>query len=168
MAENGGDTGGGQVGAVADTVSAICADFGNRPELLIEILHGIQHEFGFVPEDAVAPVARALNMTRADVHGVISFYHDFEREKPGRHVLKICRAESCQANGSNALACHAEEALGVPFGGTTGDGEFTLKAVYCLGNCALGPSVLVGETLHARVDADKFDGLLDDLRGSKG
>ncbi len=154
--------------AVAETVTAICADFGNRPDALIEILHGIQGEFGFVPEDAVAPVAAALNMTRADVHGVISFYHDFEREKPGRHVLKLCRAESCQANGSNALAAHAEAALGVPFGGTTDDGEFTLKAVYCLGNCALGPSVLVGETLHARVDPEKFDGLLAELKGSKG
>ena len=97
---------------------------------------------------------------------MISFYHDFDRSPPGRHVLKICRAESCQATGSNALAAHAEDALGVPFGATTSDGEFTLKAVYCLGNCALGPSLLVGENLHARVDADKFDTLVADLRGS--
>ena len=116
----------------------------------------------------MGPLAAALNLSRADVHGVISFYHDFEQDKPGRHVLKVCRAECCQANGSNALAAHAETTLGVPFGGTTGDGEFTLKAVYCLGNCALGPSVLVGETLHARVDAAKFDDLVAGLRETKG
>ncbi len=149
---------------VADTVRALCADFDNRPEALIEILHGTQAAFGFVPDAAVEVLGTTLNLTRADVHGVISFYHDFEREKPGRHVLKVCRAESCQASGSNALARHAEGALGVPFGGTTVDGEFTLKAVYCLGNCALGPSVLIGETLHARVDAAKFDDLVAGLR----
>lgn len=168
MAADQADTDGGTESGTAEAVRAICADFDNRPDALIEILHGIQAAIGFVPEGAVAEVADALNLTRADVHGVVSFYHDFAREKPGRHVLKVCRAESCQANGSNALASHAEQALGVPFGGTTGDGEFTLKAVYCLGNCALGPSVLIGETLHARVDADKFDGLVADLRGGKG
>jgi formate dehydrogenase subunit gamma len=148
-------------------VTSICAEHGNRPDALIEILHGIQEELGCVPEDAVGGIAGALNMTRADIHGVISFYHDFERERPGRHVLKICRAESCQANGSVALAAHAESALGVPFGATTEDGEFTLKSVYCLGNCALGPSVLVGEQLHARMDAEKFDGLVAGLKGAK-
>lgn len=167
MAQNGAANGGEGGSAITDMVTAICADFGNRPDALIEILHGIQDELTCVPEEAVAPVAAALNITCADVHGVISFYHDFLREKPGRHLVKICRAESCQANGSNALASHAEAALGVPFGGTTSDGEFTLKAVYCLGNCALGPSVLVGETLHARVDAEKLDGLLADLREQK-
>jgi formate dehydrogenase subunit gamma len=153
---------------VAGTVRGICADFDDRPEALIEILHAVQEAFGFVPDDAVGELANSLNLSRADVHGVISFYHDFDRDKPGRHVLKICRAESCQANGSNALANHAEGALGVPFGGTTGDGEFTLKAVYCLGNCALGPSVLIGETLHARVDPVKFDSLVAGLREAKG
>ncbi|MDX1484229.1 MAG: formate dehydrogenase subunit gamma [Alphaproteobacteria bacterium] len=155
-----------QDGGVADTVATICAEHGNRPDALIEILHGVQAEFGHVPESAVEPLASALNLTRADVHGVISFYHDFERTRPGRHVLKLCRAESCQANGSNQLADHAKEALGVPFGGTTADGAITLKAVYCLGNCALGPSLLVGENLHARVDAAKFDALVADLRES--
>ncbi len=153
---------------VQDAVTSICAEHGNRADALIEILHGIQGELRYIPADAVAGIAGALNMTRADVHGVISFYHDFERQRPGRHVLKVCRAESCQANGSVALAEHAEKALGVPFGGTTGDGEFTLKSVYCLGNCALGPSLLVGEQLHARVDAAKFDGLVAELRGAKG
>lgn len=155
----------GQGSAVDDTVTLICGDHGNRPDALIEILHGIQGELGCIPEEAVAGIADALNVSRADVHGVITFYHDFDRQPPGRHVLKICRAESCQATGSNALAAHAEDTLGVAFGATTSDGEFTLKAVYCLGNCALGPSVLVGESLHARVDADKFDALVADLRG---
>lgn len=149
---------------IADTVTTVCGEHGNRADALIEILHGIQRELGCIPDDAVAGIAGALNISRADVHGVVSFYHDFDRQRPGRHVLKICRAESCQANGSNALAAHAEDCLGVPFGATTGDGEFTLKEVYCLGNCALGPSLLVGESLHARVDADKFDTLIADLR----
>jgi formate dehydrogenase subunit gamma len=147
-----------------DTVTTVCGEHGNRADALIEILHAIQRELGCIPDDAVAGIAGALNISRADVHGVVSFYHDFDRERPGRHVLKICRAESCQANGSNALAAHAEGCLGVPFGATTEDGAFTLKAVYCLGNCALGPSLLVGESLHARVDADKFDTLIADLR----
>lgn len=152
--------------ATAATVTTICGEHGNRPDALIEILHGIQDELGCIPDEAVPGIADALNISRADIHGVISFYHDFERERPGRHVLKVCRAECCQANGSNALAAHAEKALGVPFGATTKDGEFTLRAVYCLGNCALGPSVLVGENLHARVDADKFDALVAGLRGN--
>ena len=152
--------------AVADSVTTNCGAHGNRADALIEILRGIQGELGCIPEDAVAGIADALNMTRADVHGGISFYHDFDRQPPGRHVLKVCRAESCQANGSNALCAHAEDSLGVAFGATTGDGEFTLRAVYCLGNCALGPSLLVGESLHARVDADKFDSLIADLRES--
>ncbi len=152
---------------VDDAVALICSEHGNRADALIEILHGIQGELGCIPEGAVAGIAGALNISRADVHGVVSFYHDFDRLEPGRHVLKVCRAESCQANGSNALATHAEEILGVPFGATTSDGSFTLKSVYCLGNCALGPSVLVGESLHARVDADKFDTLLSDLRERK-
>ncbi len=156
----------GQGSAVEDSVTLICGEHGNRADALMEVLHGIQRELGCIPEDAVAGIAAALNLSRADVHGVISFYHDFDRQPPGRHVLKICRAESCQATGSNALAAHAEDTLGVAFGATTIDGEFTLKAVYCLGNCALGPSLLVGESLHARVDADKFDSLIADLRGA--
>ena len=156
----------GQGSAVEDSVTLICGEHGNRADALMEVLHGIQRELGCIPEDAVAGIAAALNLSRADVHGVISFYHDFDRQPPGRHVLKICRAESCQATGSDALAAHAEDALGVPFGATTTDGEFTLRAVYCLGNCALGPSLLVGESLHARVDADKFDSLIADLRGA--
>ena len=158
----------GKLSEIADTVESICAEHGNRADGLIEILHAIQAELGCVPEAAIQSVAAALNLTRADVYGVVSFYHDFVTEHPGRHVLKVCRAESCQANGSNALAEHAETVLGIPFGGTTEDGAFSLKAVYCLGNCALGPSVLVGERLFARVDADGFDGLLEDLRESKG
>jgi len=154
----------GNESVIADTVTTICGEHGNRADALIEILHGIQGELGYVPDNAVTGIAEALNLSRADVHGVISFYHDFDRQRPGRHVLKICRAESCQATGCNALVAHAEDALGVPFGATTEDGEFTLKAVYCLGNCALGPSLLVGESLHARVDADKFDALVTDLR----
>lgn len=153
--------------ALQDLVATVCKEYDNRPNLLMEILHGVQDALGCIPDEAVPEIAQALNITRADVHGVISFYHDFRRRPAGRHVIKLCRAESCQANGSNALAAHAEKALGVAFGETTSDGAFTLEAVYCLGNCALGPSVLVGEDLHARVDAARFDGVVAELKGTE-
>lgn len=156
-----------QAEALAESVAAICADHGNRPDALIEILRDVQLDHGCVPDGALQPIADALNISRADVYGVVSFYHDFTAVPDGRHVLKVCRAESCQANGSEALAAHAEQALGVAFGVTTADGEFTLKPVYCLGNCALGPSVLVGETLHARVDGAKFDRIVAGLKEAK-
>jgi formate dehydrogenase subunit gamma len=148
----------------AEAIAGICAAHGNRPDRLIEILHEIQGLEGFIAEAAIPAIAKALNLSRADVHGVVSFYHDFARQPQGRHVIKICRAESCQANGSEALAAHAETTLGIPFGGTTEGGEFSLKAVYCLGNCSLGPSVLVGENLLARMDSDGFDHLVEDLK----
>ena len=149
---------------LAAAVQRICADHGNRPDALIEILHELQAEVGYVPEAAVQPLASALNLSRAEVHGVISFYHDFHREPAGRHVIHVCRAEACQSVGCESLARHAETALGVPFGGTRADGAATLKAVYCLGNCALGPSVMIDGDLHGRVDARRFDDLIAELR----
>jgi formate dehydrogenase subunit gamma len=112
-------------------------------------------------------VAQALNLTRAEVHGVISFYHDFRDHPPGRHLLKICRAESCQALGADALVAHAKKRLGVEFHETTTDGAITLEPVYCLGNCALSPAVLVGEDLRGRMTAETFDALVDELRGAR-
>jgi formate dehydrogenase subunit gamma len=150
--------------ALQGTVTAICTRHCNRPDTLIEILHEVQDQVGFIPEDAVGQIALALNLTRAEVHGVITFYHDFFRAPPGRHVIRMCRAECCQASGCESLAAHAEKVLGAKFGTTTADGAFTLRSVYCLGNCSLGPSVLVGERLYGRVDAARLDEILGELR----
>lgn len=136
-----------------------------RPGNLLPVLHAMQDALGYVPPDAIALIAHELNLTRAEVHGVVSFYHHFRREKPGRHVMQLCRAEACQAVGAVALEAHAKQTLGVAFHGTTADGALTLEPVYCLGNCALGPSVLVdGEKLFGRVTAARFDQLVGDLR----
>lgn len=144
-------------------VAAICAAHGNRPDALIEILHALQARAGYVPEDATQMLAGALNLSRAEVHGVISFYHDFHRHPPGRHMVRVCRAEACQSVGCEALAQHAETALGIGFGQTRGDGKATLEAVYCLGNCALGPAVMIDGELHGRVDPPRFDALMKEL-----
>ena len=146
-----------------ETVSTVCTAHGNRPADLIEILHEIQASLGYVPEGATQMLASALNLSRAEVHGVISFYHDFNRAPPGRHIVRVCRAEACQAVGCESLAKHAETSLGISFGKTRGDGQARLEAVYCLGNCALGPSVMIDGQLHGRVDAARFDALMDEL-----
>ena len=145
---------------LAETVSAVCAASDNRPADLMEMLHEIQARLGYVPEGATQLLAQALNLSRAEVHGVISFYHDFQRTPLGRHIVRVCRAEACQAVGCEALAKHAATSLGVGFGETRGDGKATLEAVYCLGNCALGPSVMIDGDLHGRVDAQRFDALI--------
>jgi formate dehydrogenase subunit gamma len=121
--------------------------------------------FGYVPEPAVPMVADALNLSRAEVHGVVTFYHDFRREPAGRHVLKLCRAESCQAMGSERLAAHLEDKLGLRFGETSVDGEVTLEAVYCLGLCALSPTALVDDRVVARLDEKRLDAILAEVAG---
>jgi formate dehydrogenase subunit gamma len=138
------------------------------PGGLLPLLHAVQDSLGFVPADAVPSIAKALQLSRAEVHGVISFYHDFRDAPAGNHVLQICRAEACQALGARALEAHAKSSLGVDFGGTTADGAITLEAVYCLGNCACSPSVRLDDQIHARVDAARLDELLADLGGSRG
>jgi formate dehydrogenase subunit gamma len=140
----------------------VCTRHGNRPDELMEILHEVQDELGCVPESVVAVIATAINLSRAEVHGVITFYHDFRREPAGRHVVKICRAESCQAMNGETLCNHAKESLKAGFGETTADGSVTLEAVYCLGNCALSPAIMVDGHLHGRVDARRFDEILQE------
>jgi formate dehydrogenase subunit gamma len=142
----------------------ICAQYDNRPELLLEILHEIQGNLGGIPPGIVGIIGESLNLSRAEVHGVVTFYHDFRREPAGRHVVKICRAESCQAMGGNALGPRAEQNLGCRWGETTLDGRITLEAVYCLGNCALSPAVMVDDRLYGRVDAGRLDEIIDGLR----
>lgn len=148
----------------ADETSAelavLCDAHGNRPDALIEILHSVQAHFGHVPAQAAATLAAALNLSRAEVHGVISFYHDFHTAPPGRHVLKLCRAEACQSVGADALFDHVCATLGIEPGGTTADGALTVEPVYCLGNCALGPAALADGKLLARLTRDRVDGLI--------
>lgn len=136
-----------------------------QPGALLPILHALQDALGHVPPDAVPRIADALNLSRAEVHGVISFYHHFRSSPPGRHIVRVCRAEACQALGSRVLEAHAKDVLGIGFHETTTDGTITLEPVYCLGNCGCGPSVLVDdEVLHARVTPQVFDALVSELR----
>lgn len=130
---------------------------------LLPILHATQAAFGFVPEAAAPIIAGALNLTRAEVHGVISFYHDFRAAPAGTHVLKLCRAEACQAAGGDAVAAHAQASLGVGFGQTTADGGVTLEATYCLGLCACGPAAMLDGRVIGMLDPDKLDAAIDGL-----
>lgn len=145
----------------AAAVDAAIAAHRDEPGALLPMLHAIQSALGFIPEGVVPPVARALALTRADVHGVISFYHDFRRTPPGRNVLKLCQAEACQAVGAREVFAHACSHLGTGSeGGSTADGRFTLEPAYCLGNCALGPAMLVADKLHGRVTPNRFDAIV--------
>ncbi|MBZ5487691.1 formate dehydrogenase subunit gamma [Halomonas aquamarina] len=136
----------------------------HTPGALLPILHALQDRFGFIPSDAVAMIAESLQQTRAEVHGVISFYHHFRTTPPGRHVVQICRAEACQSVGARALEAHAKARLGVDYHQTTPDRDITLEAVYCLGNCACGPSIRVDDQVRGRVTPEAFDELLDELQ----
>ena len=127
---------------------------------LLPILHSVQAEFGFIPGDVVQIIADHLNITRAEVHGVITFYHDFRDAPAGKHIVKICRAEACQAVGGNAISERAFEKLGVSWHGTTANGAVTLEPVYCLGLCACAPAAMVDNKVVGRVDAAKLDKLL--------
>jgi formate dehydrogenase subunit gamma len=127
---------------------------------LLPILHGVQDALGYIPEGAVPVIAHDLNLSRAEVHGMLSFYHYFRTQPSGRHIVYLCRAEACQSMGARELERHVRQRLGVAFHETTADGEFTLEPVYCLGNCACAPSVMVDQTLHGRVDAERFEALL--------
>jgi formate dehydrogenase subunit gamma len=132
----------------------------------LPILHALQEEFGYIPPEAIPLVAQALLLSHAEVVGIISFYHDFRREPSGRHTLRVCRAESCQAMGCEALVDHLRSRLGIEMGQTTGDGLLTLETVYCLGNCALSPAVLLDRSLYGRVSPERADQILDTVRTS--
>jgi len=132
------------------------ARFAHEPGPLLEILHAVQDELGSVPPEAVPLIADGLNLSRAEVHGVISFYHHFRERSPGRHVVQLCRAEACQSMNSRALEEFVRGRLHVNFGETTADGRVTLEAVYCLGNCACAPSMMVNGQLHGRVTPENF------------
>ncbi len=145
----------------AEIASRIVERFDAKPELLIQILHAIVERFGYVPDAAIRQLADELNLSRADVHGVVSYYHDFRTEPAGKHVVKICQAEACQAMGSRALTEHAEGALDMVLAETRHD--LSLEPVYCLGNCACSPSVMIDGRTYGRVSAERFDELIGAL-----
>ena len=139
----------------------IIDSFGSRPEMLVQVLQAFVARFSFLSDDAVRQVALELNLSRAEVWGAIKFYHDFRTEAPGRTVVRICQAEACQAMGSRELAAYAEKALGIPMHSSSDDGIHTLEPVYCLGNCACSPAVMIDEKVYGRVDASRLDALIE-------
>jgi len=138
----------------------IIAAHADQEGALLPVLHALQHAFGHVPDEAVRIVAGALNLSRAEVHGVVTFYHDFRREPSAERTLKLCRAEACQARGGDAIAAMAERKLGLKMGETAKDGSVALEPIYCLGLCASGPSAMLGERVVGRIDEKRLDALI--------
>src|SRR5580700_1533499 len=138
----------------------IIAEHNQLEGATLVILHALQEAFGYVPEPAIPMIAAALNLSRAEVHGVFTFYHDFRHKPAGRHVLKLCRAEACQAAGGDALAARAEAKLGVALGETTADDRVTLEPIYCLGLCATAPSAMLDGRVIGRLDQTRLDALI--------
>jgi formate dehydrogenase subunit gamma len=145
----------------ARRVRALASERADEPGALLPILHAIQDELGYVPQAAVPIVASVLNLSRAEVHGVLTFYHFYRTEQPGRHTVYLCRAEACQSMGARELERYAREKLAIGFHETTADGRYSLEPVYCLGNCACSPAIMIDETVHGRVTPERLDELLD-------
>lgn len=143
-----------------ERANALMAEHAGLQGPLLPILHAFVEEFGYIDEAAEALVAEALNISRAEVHGVVTFYHDFRRKPAGRHILKLCRAEACQAAGGDGIAARAEQRLGIALGETAADGSVTLEPVYCLGLCACAPSAILDGRVHGRLDAERLDALI--------
>lgn len=136
----------------------------DQPGALLPILHDVQDALGFIPDWAVADIAKALNQSRAEVHGVITFYHHFRTTPPARHTLQICQAEACQSRGSRELTAHAEQVLGCSLHGRSADQHIGLEPVYCLGLCSTGPNIQLNDKMVSRVDAAKLDRLLASVK----
>jgi formate dehydrogenase subunit gamma len=146
------------------TTRDIVAQFDAKPEMLVQILQAIVSRFGWVPSATIRQLADELNLSRADVHGVVEYYHDFRTEEPGKHIVKICQAEACQAMGSRELTEHAKKTLAVDLNDSNDD--VTLEPVYCLGNCACSPAVMIDGKTYGRVNESRFDDLLETMRGN--
>ena len=150
--------------AVRNLVAQVPAD----PDALLPLLHDVQARFGHVPKAAIPLIAKALNLSRAEVHGVVTFYHDFHEEPTAEHVVQFCMAEACQAVGCRSLAAHAQETLGVGFRQATPDGRIQVESAYCFGNCAAGPTVRIGDRVYGRMTNESFDALMVPLREKRG
>jgi formate dehydrogenase subunit gamma len=151
----------------AAAAATLIAERQAMPGALLPILHALQDRFGYIDRAAVPLIADALNLSRAEVHGVVTFYHDFRDSPPGRQVVRVCRAEACQSMGGERLAAHVKERLGIDFHETSADGRFTLEPVFCLGDCACAPAVMVDGKLHGRVDPARFDRLIAERKAGR-
>ncbi|CDM59529.1 MULTISPECIES: formate dehydrogenase subunit gamma [Rhizobium] len=151
-------------GDIATRTYAIIDHLKHLEGPLLPILHEIQDEFGYVPQEALPVIAGELNLSRAEVHGVVTFYHDYRDHPAGRHVLKVCRAEACQSMGGDALAERVKALLGVDWHGTTPDGAITLEPVFCLGLCSCSPSAMMDDEVHGRLDAADLEALISEAR----
>jgi len=149
---------------IQTTVQSIATALKNKPGALLPILHAVQDTLGYIPEESVPTIAKTLNLSRAEVHGVISFYHYFRDSKPGKQIIHLCRAESCQAMGGKHLEAHVKNRLGIDFHETTSDGQYSLEPVYCLGNCACSPAIQIGTDVYGRVSADSFDAIINEKK----
>ena len=150
----------------SQVVEQAIQDHQHRKGALLPILHQIQHQLKHVPSSSLATIAKALNLSRAEVHGVVTYYHTFTAEPLGEHVIEVCRAESCQAVGGREIEARAKQQLGIDYGETTADGKISLEPVYCLGHCACSPSIRVGETMHSRMTVEKLDAVLAQINPS--
>lgn len=148
-------------------VAAVLDAHLETPGATLPILHAIQDRLGHIPADAVPLIADALNVSRAEVHGVITYYDHFRQQPAARHVVQVCRAEACQARGADALVGHVRQSLGCDFHGTSADGKVTLEPVYCLGHCAVGPNIAIDDKSYARVSTARFDALLQACGGER-
>jgi formate dehydrogenase subunit gamma len=146
-----------------ETATRIATGLKQKPGALLPVLHEIQEALGYIPDTVIPAVAKVLNLSRAEVHGVVSFYHLFRTDPPGKKIVYICRAESCQAVGGRALESHVKKRLGIDYHQTTRNGEVSLEPVYCLGNCACSPAIMIDEQVHSRVTPGAFDELIGDL-----
>lgn len=132
----------------------------DMPGALLPILHAVQDQFGYLPHETIPTVANVLNLSRAEVHGVVTFYHFFREHPPGQNTVFVCRSEACQAMGANALVEHAKKSLGIDFHEVSEDGKYGLEPIYCLGNCACAPAIMIDETVHGRVSVERWDELV--------
>ena len=149
-------------GEIAARVKAILQDVAGPGDLL-PVLHKIQDAVGYIPRNAIADIAGAFNLSRAEVHGVVTFYHHFRTQAPGRHQVQVCRAEACQSMGAEHLLQHAQQALGCKLHGKSADGKFSLEPVFCLGQCATSPAIMIDEKVYAKVSPVRFDKLIAQL-----
>jgi formate dehydrogenase subunit gamma len=151
-----------------DTIAAVCMAEATRPGGLLPALHAIQDAVGFIPPESVPVIADTFNLARAEVHGVLTFYHDFRTEPPAKHAFHICRAEACQSMGAERLVYHAEARLGCRMKESAADQHFSLEPVYCLGHCAASPAIMVDGAVHARVTPERFDAIFENLIAQAG
>ena len=150
--------------SIQETVQSVITTLKDKPGALLPILHGIQDALGYIPADSVPAIAQGLHLSRAEVHGVISFYHYFRYTPPGKQTIHICRAESCQAMGGKQLEQHVKDQLGIDYHETTADGQFSLEPVYCLGNCACSPAIQIGDDIYGKVSAQSFDAIINEKK----